>query len=196
MDRYILLDSLREYFYELVPSVRFTGRNGEYNIEVIDPVTLTALGEKPGIFLDGVLCESLAVIANIPCSEIKRITILPFEYYYKDLSFGGIIDIHTKKSDFSIADPLPNMSRFVFPLANSNEYEFQAPDYSRPDEADRSPDLRYLLYWSPAVKRDGSGTGEVNFYTGDIAGDYLIRIEGISGRGELLKAEAQILVEP
>lgn len=51
LGNYITLDSLKEYFYELVPSVKFTRRRGEYDISVIDQKSLTYLEEKPGSFL-------------------------------------------------------------------------------------------------------------------------------------------------
>ncbi len=119
MTSYISLDSLREYFYELVPSVRFTGRKGEFNISVIDRQTSTFIDEKPGVFLDGVRYDDYAAIAGLPAGEINRIVILPTTYYYKDFTFGGIVDIHTKKSDFNGVKPLPNMTRFLFPMVNS-----------------------------------------------------------------------------
>ena len=38
MDDYVLLDSLPEYFYELVPSVKFISNRGKYDIRILDRV--------------------------------------------------------------------------------------------------------------------------------------------------------------
>ena len=101
MDDYVLLDSLPEYFYELVPYVKFLSNRGRYDIRVQDRVSSTNFKEKPGVFVDGVLYTEYNQIARIPVTDISSINILPELYFYHDFSFGGIIDLHTKKSDFS-----------------------------------------------------------------------------------------------
>lgn len=195
MKNYISLDSLREYFYELVPSVKFTQRRGEADISVIDQQTLTHIEEKPGVFLDGVKYDNYAIIAGIPAEEIDRMSILPTVYYYKDFTFGGIIDIHTKKSDFNGVKLLPGMIRFRYPLANACEWKFISPDYDVAGSPGRIPDFRYLLHWDPNVRPDSSGEASVRFYTGDLKGIYIVSVMGRSKEGEFLEAETEINVE-
>jgi|WetSurMetagenome_2_1015567.scaffolds.fasta_scaffold00415_17 hypothetical protein len=195
LSKYISLDSLREYFYELVPSVKFTQRRGESDISVIDPLTLSPLENKPGVFLDGVLYDNYAGIANISVGEIDRLAVLPNTYYYKDFTFGGIIDIHTKKSDFNSVKALPNMTRFIYPMANQSEWRFSPPDYSVTDSLNRIPDFRYLLLWEPKVRIDNSGEVAIHFYAGDVNGSFVVTIVGITDDGELLNAKSDIYIE-
>lgn len=191
---YIALDSLEEYFHELISSVRFTRKRGEYDISVIDQQSFTFLKEKPGLFLDGVLFDNYAALVNIPPAEIDRISIIPSDYYYKDLKFGGIIDIHTKKSDFNYVKLLPGMTRFIYPKASFSEFKFISPDYSVTGPPDRVPDFRYLLTWEPLVKSDSSGVATVQFYTGDITGNFVVKVSGISDDGEILQTENEFYV--
>jgi hypothetical protein len=191
---YITLDSLREYFHELAPSVKFTGRGRDFNIALIDPLTIKYLEGKAGVFLDGVLYDDYAAIANIPAREIDRIAILPCIYYYKTFVFGGIVDLHTTNSDFNGVNLLPEMIRFIYPVGNASEWKFQAPDYSISDKNGRVPDFRYLLYWEPNVKSDLTGAATVQFYTGDVKGSFVIEVVGISNSGEILHAESEISV--
>lgn len=191
---FVALDSLREYFYELVPSVKFTMHKGEYDITVIDPVTMMFLDDKPGVFLDGVLYDNYSAIAGIPAADIDRISVLPHTYYYKDFTFGGIIDIHTKNADFRAVKPTPRMIRFIYTLADVSEWEFSSPDYSQTGTYDRTPDFRYLLYWKPDVKVGKSGSTDIEFYTGDITGTYVIKVEGMTSDGEILRTENEIYV--
>ena len=192
---YINLDSLREYFYELVPTVKISHRKGEYLISVIDQLTMEPVSQKPAIFLDGVLYDNFEEIANIPVRELDRMAVLPAIYYYKDFTFGGIIDIHTKKSDFNSVKLLPNMTRFIYPLADASEWKFLSPDYSVTDSLSRIPDLRYLLHWEPEIRPDNSGEISVQFYTGDVTGAFIIKVAGISADGEQLQAEEEIYVD-
>jgi hypothetical protein len=195
MDDYISLDSLREYFYELIPSVKFTQRRGEIDISVIDPLTSLYFKEEAGVFIDGVLYDNYKEVVNIPVEEISWITVLPNIYYYKDFTFGGIVDIHTKKSDFSTVILTPKMTRFLYPLANASEWKFTPPDYSIADPRDRKPDFRYLLHWEPNVKIEESEEASIEFYTGDITGYFVIKVVGISEEGDILSAENEIYVK-
>jgi len=194
MDDYVLLDSLPEYFYELVSSVRYSFTRGQYDIKVSDRVNSTYFEESPGVFIDGVLYTDYGQIARIPVYKINTISILPELYYYQDFIFGGIIDLHTRKSDFSTVQLLPNMSRLVIPLAARSAMEYNAVDHSLPDTPDRLPDFRYLICWEPDITIGPSGENEIQFYTGDITGEYTVKGNGISYEGIIIKAETKILV--
>jgi hypothetical protein len=195
LKNYINLDSLREYLYELVPSVKFSGRKVGSEIMVFNPVTMSYLEEKPGIFIDGVLYDDFGEIAKIPIRDIDRIAVIPATYYYKDFTFGGIIDIHTKKSDFNSVPLLPNMNRFIYPLADLSDWKFSSPDYSEASSASRIPDFRYLLCWEPNVRVEKSGEAVLQFYTGDVKGRFIIKVVGISQNGEIFHAENELVID-
>jgi len=194
MDDYILLDSLPEYFYELIPSVKFTQNRGEYDITVLAPITFADYKEKPGVFVDGVLYSDFKEIAHIPVNEVENIAILPEIYYYRDFSFGGIIDLHTKKSDFNSVQLLPNMVRLIYPLASMREMKYNTPDYTLPDPRSRIPDLRYLICWEPDMTIGASGDRTIQFFTGDVSGDFTVTVTGISPQGKIVQAETKIIV--
>ena len=194
MDDYVLLDSLPEYFYELVPSVKFVQNKGKYDIKVLDRVSASYYEEKPGVFVDGVLYSDYNQIARIPVQEIEHINILPEFYYYRDFSFGGIIDLHTKKSDFTTVQLLPNMIRLIFPLASKAEMRYDAPDHTHPDTLSRIPDFRYVICWEPDVTIEPEGEKTIQFYTGDVTGEFTIKVCGISPEGKIIHSETKIFV--
>ena len=194
IDDYILLDSLPEYFYELVPSVKFIQNRGKFDLRVLDPVTGFRFKENPGVFVDGVLYSDYNGIARIPVNDIEDIAILPEVYYYHDLSFGGIIDLHTKNSDFSRIPLSTSMIRFIFPLAARCEMRYNAPDYSLPDNLSRNPDFRYLICWEPDVIIGDSGEQTIQFFTGDVSGNFTVKVTGISPEGKIVQSETRITV--
>jgi uncharacterized protein YfaS (alpha-2-macroglobulin family) len=62
--------------------------------------------------------------------------------------------------------------------------EFFSPVYETQNQVTtRLPDFRNLLYWAPVIKTSSSGKQEINFYTSDLAGKYMITIEGLSSNG-------------
>jgi len=195
MDDYILLDSLPEFFYELVPNIKFIQSKGKYTIRISDPESGATFKEKPGVFVDGVLYSDYSRIAHIPLNKIEKIAVLPQEYYYDKFSFGGIVDLHTKNSDFNTVQLLPDMSRVMLPLASRSEMKFDATDYSLPNELKRTPDFRHLICWEPDVRVDSSGESTLQFYTGDLTGDFTVKVSGLSNDGKLIRCETSIWVE-
>jgi hypothetical protein len=193
LDDYVLLDSLSEYFYELVPAVRFIQNREKYEIKIMDRANQVYYKEKPGVFLDGVLYTDFNEIARIPVKKIDNITVLSEVYYYRDFVFGGIVDLHTRKSDFTEVQLLGNMTRFLYPMASACEMRFAGPVHSS-DSLTRIPDLRYLLYWDPDVQLKPGEESEIQFYTGDVSGVFRIKIIGLSSQGRLIRAETIITV--
>ena len=59
---------------------------------------------------------------------------------------------------------------------------FYNPDYSKSKTSHQKPDFRTTLYWNPNLKIKNSAE-EFEFYTGDLEGKYLIKIEGITKTG-------------
>jgi hypothetical protein len=194
MDDYVSLDSLPEYFYELVPSVKFISNRGNYDIRILDRVSNTFYTEEPGVFVDGVLYTDYNQIARIPVNEMAHIRVLPEVYYYRNFMFGGIIDLHTKKSDFTAVQPLPHMIRLVFPLASKADMVYDSPDHPLPDPSHRIPDYRYLICWEPDVTIEPETENTIEFYTGDITGEFVIKVNGISNKGKIIHTETRIFV--
>jgi hypothetical protein len=194
-DDYVLLDSLPEYFYELVPNVKFVSSRGIHDIRVVDRTSLVYFKEQPGVFVDGVLYTDYNQVAGIPVSELSEISVLPEVYYYHDFCFGGIIDLHTKKSDFTSVQLLPNMIRLVIPLASKPEWEYHAVNHAAPGSKDRIPDFRYLICWEPDVQIGSLGKHTITFYTGDVSGDFKVKLSGISREGKIICAETMITVK-
>lgn len=194
MDDYILLDSLSEYFYELVPSVRFVQSRGKFDIRVTDPIGGYPYEEKPGVFVDGVLYSDYNEIADIPVEKLEKIVVIPAVYYYGNFSFGGIVDLHTLDSDFNTVKLLPEMIRLIYPMASLPEMKFDFPNYSLPKNLNRIPDFRHLICWEPNFLIGASGENSLQFFTGDLLGDYTIRVSGITKDGRILQSESQITV--
>lgn len=178
---YIMLDSISEYFHELIPSVQFKRLKNDFQIDIINQKNKLLLGNNPGIFIDGVLYTNLNNLAQIPTSKLDRIEVLWERYYYKDFTFDGIVSIHTKNADFYSVDLQENMTRIIYPLSDKNSIQFKSKMYTENSISSKRPDLRYLLYWNPAVNDEFN---KLYFYTSDISGTYEISISGYTEGGK------------
>ena len=45
------------------------------------------------------------------------------------------------------------------------------------------PDQRHLLHWEPAISTDSNGKAQVEFYTSDVRGRFMIVVEGVNESG-------------
>ena len=64
--------------------------------------------------------------------------------------------------------------------------EFYAPRYDRPANAttSRLPDARTLLYWNPSLKIGAPGKTQLDFYTSDQTGTYVVEVNGLTNDGQ------------
>ena len=151
--------------------------------------------ESPGVFVDGVLYSDYLEMARIPVQEIHDIAILPELYYYHDFTFGGIIDLHTRNADFSSVPLLPNMTRLIYPLASPQQTEFNRKAYPDTTISDRIPDFRYLICWEPDIHLVDTAASTIYFYTGDVVGEFTVKLCGISSDGMIKEAQCRIFVQ-
>ncbi|MCY1722770.1 carboxypeptidase-like regulatory domain-containing protein [Prolixibacteraceae bacterium Z1-6] len=193
MDDYIRLDSLSEYFYELVPYVHFNRVKKDYQLQVINRKSKFALGDRPGVFIDGVLYTDFDEMAKMPVEDIDRIDVIWELYYYKDFTFDGIVSVYTKKANFYSVDLQGNMMRIVYPMTDRNNLRFKVKEYGSEKDANRNPDLRDLLLWKPFV--DARDLPKLNFFTSDISGVYEISITGYTSSGERISYSTDFYVE-
>lgn len=98
---------------------------------------------------------------------------------------NGVIAIYTK-SALGIATnssgSFPNITNLVIE-GFYKAREFYSPDYDSPKPEHKEPDYRTTLYWEPNVSVGGKGFTNLKFFTGDVAGNYEIVVEGISADG-------------
>ena len=129
---------------------------------------------------------SYSTLNAIPLQQIAFVDVL------KGLSsttlFGGgngIVAVYTKRYGHGSVDEMYNQPDYVSNIKyegyNSNR-EFYSPDYSTAFAGAEKPDMRTTLYWNPRVITS-SGKGNVEFYTSDVASNYIIEIQGITENG-------------
>ncbi|MEM9142259.1 MAG: hypothetical protein AAGA86_04680, partial [Bacteroidota bacterium] len=97
----------------------------------------------------------------------------------------GVVAIYTQRGLQHLAarpEPAPGVASFTV-TGFYKAREFYAPDYSVSRPEHNRPDYRTTLHWEPKIILDGKEKASVDFYTGDIPGDYLIRVEGITEDG-------------
>ena len=82
----------------------------------------------------------------------------------------------------------------VVPQGYQKHAEFYSPKYEADADADGS-DMRPTVYWNPNVTVK-KGKAVIEFYTSDNRKtDYTVRVEGVTGAGEIINARSAVRVE-
>ncbi len=183
MDDYILLPVMQEVFFELVPGVRFRERRGKYEMRVLNPQSYLFYNEPPLAMIDGVVVHDLSPIAGLDPETVEKIEVVRSKYAIGDLYFSGIVNVITRKGNFSNIN-LPDYAVDMRFKAFESGSIFTYPDYTDTNnKQSRIPDLRNTLYWNPLIRADEKGEIEIEFPTHDQAGDFLMKINGVYESG-------------
>lgn len=183
MKDFILLDSMQEVFFELVPRVELESVNSVFEMAVFDPLK-NKLEGSPVVMIDGVIIKDLSLIANLDPDLVEKIDVIWDRYRVGSYLFNGIVNLITKTGDFSCV-PLPSDAVRLHYRVIDTACSFISPDYSLTGiKNSKIADYRNTLYWNPSVHPDENGKASIEFWTADNKADYLISINGITSEGK------------
>ena len=194
LEDYIQLDSIHEYFYELIPTVHIKPRNNNYQVYLTNPKTNYRVGEKPALFIDGVYYPFPDDLMKVQPKEVERVEVIPNVYYYRKMTFDGIISVFTRDRDFMDVPLQPNMFRMFYEIAEPSPNYF--PKKNAEIKTDSNlPDLRWVLLWQPQTEITSGNSEIMEFFTSDVTGEFEISVLGITSGGEIIKGQQAFTVE-
>ncbi len=195
MADYIKLPVMQEVFFELLPGAQMKSKRSVYEITVADPLTNRIYDTPPCLMIDGVIVNDPALIANIDPELVEKIDLVRDKYYVGDYLFYGIVNIITKAGNFSCVQ-LPGYAVRIPYRATEPEWSFISPDYSTEVmKESKIPDFRNTLYWNPSVKPGSDGKAVAEFWSSDVATEYVVDIQGIGIDGKPVSVRKTVLVK-
>lgn len=144
----------------------------------VDSETVNALAANEIVFVD--VLKSAAMLSVFGSRGSNGV--IAFYTY-------GPLDIDNKKKE-----PYPDVINFEI-NGFSKTREFFSPDYSKFELKHERTDYRTTLHWIPNIDINNSNSSNFSFYTGDVRGTYLIKIEGITSDGQSVNAMQSFNVE-
>ena len=155
-------------------------------MSIADPVENKVFNKPPVLFVDGVVINDPDLIANLDPELVEKIDAVKSRYFVGDYMFYGLVNVITRKGDFSSVTLPEYAVRLPYRVSESVR-SFSAPDYSLPENRkSRIPDFRNTLYWNPSAKPDEGGSVHMEFWSSDVRSEYIISIQGISADGSLV----------
>lgn len=195
MADYIRLPVMQEVFFELTPGIRLRERRSEYEFRIINPVEGTWYEDPPTVMIDGVIINDMSVLAALDPEIVERIDITRSPYLTGNYVHSAIIHVITipgKYRNITLPDNAVSLPyRITEPVALFSGADY--PSAARKDS--RIPDFRNTLYWNPSLNSGSEGRIKVEFWTSDLAGDYVIEICGRRPDGKPVSVTKTISVD-
>jgi len=190
IDDYVRLDSLDEYFHELISHVKIKYRKKQALMNVYNYDQHRLMNQKPLFLYDGLIISNPTEILAKSPNEIERIEVVPYEYFYKSSHFYGIVHVISRNKTCEVSSLPKNTERYYLPLFIS---EIQKSDYQKPKN--HQPDFRTDLLWEPNLILTKNNEINLEFISSDVKGEYELVLEGISEKGEPVVLKQIILIE-
>ncbi|HMK18270.1 MAG TPA: hypothetical protein VK492_08725 [Chitinophagaceae bacterium] len=172
---------LREYVYEVLvrrqkENFHLIMADGDNKIFLDDPFTL----------INGVPVLDPNKIMKYDPLKVKEIDVVKSRHFWGPLILNGIVNLVTYEPDPSIITDLNAVILGYDGL--QYQREFYSPVYESQEQlSSRMPDFRSVLYWSPNIHTDSQGKTEINFFTSDMKGKYIVILQGIDADGRVGK---------
>ncbi|BDX36921.1 hypothetical protein CYCD_02760 [Tenuifilaceae bacterium CYCD] len=177
---FLYLNQLDAILSETLYGVKLNSQNRN-SVSIFDPL-FNQTYSNSFVFLDGVPFFYLSDIIGYGSDKVKRIETVNSPWVLGDFLFKGILSIFTYNQE--IDNFKDEMGLVVIPAGQYlPRTQFLSPNYSADEQRNRTPDFRQLLYWNPLVRLKSDQELELNFFTGDLCSDYLVKVEGVSSKG-------------
>jgi hypothetical protein len=170
---------MREY----VPGVMVRRRRDGFHFIVIDHIHKTAMMQTPLILLNGVPIFDADRIMAFDPRKVRKLEVMTRPYYLGPHTFAGIVSYTTYTGEMNGFQFDPKTVVLDYDGLQL-EREFMMPQYdNQKQRSNPVPDYRTLLFWAPNVITNQDGKQQLEFFTSDIEGKYMVKIEGISENG-------------
>lgn len=193
--QYTPFDDLQEIAREIVMPWRIRRSDDTYRSQLHCADTGSPLPGTPMYFVDGILVHDLGRLIPLGSRHIDRILVHNTQWVYNGLTFHGAVNIVTNGDEYLRLIPMEEYVKTHFELYLKDR-AFNPPAYPNGNSVNREePDLRNTLYWNPDVRISRGGRIDLRFYTGDVPGEYLVRVEGVTSSGEGVTLSHKFIVE-
>jgi len=190
IDDYVRLPNLEEVFINLMPEVQFYRKRGKNEIRILSDNNSIEIF-NPLIMIDHISIFDLEALRALSPEKIQRIDLINDIYLKGNVTFGGVLAIHSRNGDMAGID-LPLGSYF---FDYQSFYPLLPPVDPLPVLEERVPDTRNTLLWSGNLQLQQDKHLEIPFRAPSSSGNYVVLLRGVSPDGEVFAASAEFSVE-
>ncbi|UAB80784.1 hypothetical protein INR76_11790 [Marixanthomonas sp. SCSIO 43207] len=194
LDNYTRFPTMEETMVEIVNNAWVANQNSKKVFKVREKENSTPSNQPPLLIVDGFFVQNHETLINYKATKVASISVFRDKYYYGAQTFQGVILVETIEGDFydtMIQNGIKKID--LLPVQPKKQYFVQT--YSEDSKnTSRIPDYRRQLLWQPDIRLDATLPKEIEFYTSDVSGNYLISIEGFTSEGKPVSVQKTFVV--
>jgi len=195
LDDYTRFPTLQETITEYVTMISpARDKNGNRVLKAFQRDLSAETDFLPLLFIDGVFVYDHSEFLAVDVKNIQTITLVQRDYNFGKTDYQGVILLETV--DVSYGNNRNNSPYQEISLFNAQPRKsYYKQKYKATTDATytRIPDYRHQLMWEPSVMIITSNT-PFSFYTSDVAGTYVISMEGFTQFGTPISVKKEITV--
>lgn len=194
MREYEYLENLQEIARELLPFLRIRRQGDLYTSTMMLRYEDTYLQDTPAYFIDGIYAGDLNSLVHLDSDAIERIELHNYNWRHGNILFPGIVALFSTGRQYrEIEVAGPTATTFQRPAAGYSSYD--PPDHAKVEMRRSRPDFRQLLFWDPVfIIGPEQPKRTAKFFTGDLKGEFTVKVSGSTGNGKLISQEARFVV--
>ena len=183
LDVYTRFPRMEEVLREYVLGVMPRKKQGHFQLHVLNEPYREIFDNLSLVLIDGVPVFDMDKVIDFSPLKVQKLDVVTNRYLLGPVMFNGIISLMTYKGDLAGFPLEPYLLKVDYDGLQLQR-EFYAPRYETARQLEsRLPDGRTLLYWNPDLQPDASGQAQVQFFTSDQPGTYLIDVNGLAKDG-------------
>jgi hypothetical protein len=195
LDEYKRFTTMEEVLREYVREVGVGLSSQGLVFKIFDPVIHDFYPGNSLVLLDGVPLTNPHKIFSYDPLKIRRLDVVNARYVIGRSVFNGIASFSTYEPGFSAFELDPKLTAIDY-SGLQLQREFYSPAYSTKEQIEkRIPDFRNTLYWSPDIRTGNDGKATVEFYSSDLKGKYLVTVQGLNEKGDLVSGSTVVEVK-
>jgi hypothetical protein len=191
-DEYVHFSDIHEIARELIPVLRIRRQRDErYRSTLLLYHDEHIMIETPAYFLDGLFVDDVNRILHLDSRILSKMEILNHMWQHGSIRFPGIVAFFSNNNEFRNIRPASTTISFHQP-ATAPKASYNPPTYNGDGPGNLTvPDFRQLLFWEPDLTENNA---EIEFYPGDIKGEFVILVRGVTSGGTIIIERAEITI--
>ncbi len=183
LDDYTRFITMEEVLREYVEGVRLRKTNNTFSLRLFNESYKNYFETEPLVLLDGVPIFDMNQFISLDPLKIKRIDILNQQFFQSKFLINGILSCNTYKGDLDGFNLDPNALVYAYEGLQLKREFYEPTHHENKKMLDGLPDFRNVLIWNPELITDLQGNQKVSFYNSEIAGKYVVVIQGMTQTG-------------
>ena len=196
LDDYTRFNTLRETMVEIIDNA-WIAENGDndptFGVRPLDGY-LESTSLLPMVVVDGLYIRDHKDVVDYNSKQLNSIAVSRDRVMIGPQLYQGLISLETKSREFPATFYRSHLINDELQRPEAQKtYFFQS--YESADKNSRVPDFRYQLFWEPFLTFDNSSTQEIQLFSSDIKGSFVVELKGFTANGKPVALSKIFVVE-